>query len=234
MAVGVLSLLPLASEAAAAPALAPDPSPATGVSAGPRPDSFAHGQSTPIAPMTPPPAPAAEQHTGMSEPAAAVTTTTITTTTPAPAPAAEQHTGMSEPAAAVTTTTITTTTPGPAHERVSAPRRAPVLAVSPTAAAAPARPAALQPARIEHRAAPRRLRLAPFRDSFVVSLLRAHREPPAVAVRRPAAPPPAPVGRGHNRLLVPAALALLALLVASGSFLWLAYRIGRGPTPGMS
>jgi hypothetical protein len=49
----------------------------------------------------------------------------------------------------------------------------------------------------------------------------------AADVRRPVLMPVIAVRRAGGRLLVPAALALLALVAASGSFLRFAYRVQR-------
>jgi hypothetical protein len=79
------------------------------------------------------------------------------------------------------------------------------------------------------RPGPPRLRLPAFHPVVVPAILPTDPSFAAADVRRPAPGVTAPA-RG-NRFLVPASLALLALVAASGSFLLLAGRLRRGLTP---
>jgi hypothetical protein len=62
---------------------------------------------------------------------------------------------------------------------------------------------------------------------MVIPALAASTDVTAPDVRRPPVGPALSARRGGNQLLVPAALALLALVAASSSFLRFAYRVQR-------
>ena len=85
----------------------------------------------------------------------------------------------------------------------------------------------LLPARHRRNVETLRLRLARFHEIIVTPALAEPIEVTAADVHRPPLEPVLSLtGRG-NRVLVPAALALLALVAASGSFLRFAYRVQR-------
>ncbi len=86
---------------------------------------------------------------------------------------------------------------------------------------------------VKHTLTPRRLRLPRIHGSFVIPVSVPDAPGFAAAdVRRPPATV-APIAETGNRLIVPAALALLLLVAASGSFLFLVERARRGWKPGL-
>jgi hypothetical protein len=213
-----LALLPVSTAAPAAgpPALSPDASPTSAGESPLHPDSFGSPSPKPASTRTPAarssaPAAGAPTSPTLTTPAVTITTTTTTEAPIARLPAAE--------AAA-------TPTPGPQQEIATPPPATPTpppsgLSSAPLRPTLPARPSSSS----------RPLNLPRFYATFLVSGLASNNvsvpDITAADVRRPVLMPVIAVRRTGGRLLVPAALALLALVVASGSFLRFAYRVQR-------
>ena len=95
-------------------------------------------------------------------------------------------------------------------------------------------PAAVSPPPAKRKAVLRRLGLPRFHGGFVIAVTVPEAPSFAAAdVRRPLLAE-ARVAEAGNRLLVPAAIGLLLLVAASGSFLFLVQRARRGWIAGMS
>lgn len=213
-----LVLLPAstAKPAVGPPSLSPDPSPTSAGESPLHPDSFGTPSPEPAtAPVARASAPAAQTPTSPTPTTPAVT---IPTTTTKEAPIAQLPAAEAADAP----------TPGPQQEiatpapAVPAPRLWELSSASPPPLTPP-RPSSPQ----------RQLQLPRFYASFLVSALASDKvsvpDITAADVRRPVLTSLIAVRPTSDRLLVPAALALLAFVAASGSFLRFAYRIRKSP-----
>jgi hypothetical protein len=235
-----------APTAAGASKLAPDPSPGTAETGAVasasemHPDSFGPQPAAVVAP--------AKARASSIEHLPSVVTATVKTATASRLEPARPETTRSKPEVPLKTThaetapsstpapratspstappsTATSDTPSPGSGITLPVTRVPVVTTTPPVTPALSQPAAPKPRRSRHVAVQAPLDLSAFRGRLVsTAVLAPVADFAAADVLRPSFTVAAPPSDGR-RVVVPAALALLALVIASGSFLGLAFRL---------